>query len=106
MLAAVAGTAELLDATTAGIVHAGTYNGNPVVLAAAKATLEALDEPGVYEGFESHGRDLASRFARALAEQDVAATVNQVVPVVQCILVVPDLIVFDTFMVSQLTIFD
>src|SRR5690625_6461832 len=74
MLAAVAGTAELLDATTAGIVHAGTYNGNPVVLAAAKATLEALDEPGVYEGFERHGRDLASGFARALAAQDVAAT--------------------------------
>src|SRR5699024_3301551 len=105
-LAAVAGTAELLDATTAGIVHAGTYNGNPVVLAAAKATLEALDEPGVYEGFERHGRDLASGFARALAAQDVAATVNQVGPVVQCIVGVPGSRDFEDFLAADQAFYD
>ncbi|WP_434080493.1 aspartate aminotransferase family protein [Sanguibacter sp. Z1732] len=43
-LAAVAGRAEIIDRTTSGIVHAGTYNGNPVVLAAGGATLDALAE--------------------------------------------------------------
>ena len=105
-LAAVAGRAELLDATTAGVVHAGTYNGNPVVLAAAKATLEALDGPGVYEGFERHGRDLATGFARALEAQDVAATVNQAGPVVQCIIGVEDSRDFEDFLAADQAFYD
>lgn len=105
-LAAVAGKAKILDATTSGIVHAGTYNGNPVVLAAAKATLEALDEPGVYEDFERHGHDLAAGFAQALAAQDVTATVNQVGPVVQCIIGVQDSRTFDDFMTADQAFYD
>src|SRR5690606_13904432 len=84
-LAAVAGRADILDRTTAGVVHAGTYNGNPVVLAAAIATLEALGEPGVYDDFERRGRALADGMRAAFARYDVPVTVHQVGPVVQCL---------------------
>ncbi len=36
-LAAIAGKAAIVDQVTAGVVHAGTYSGNPVVLGAAVA---------------------------------------------------------------------
>jgi len=50
---AVAGKAELIDQVASGVTHAGTYNGNPVSLAAVKATQELLAQPGVYEGLEA-----------------------------------------------------
>ncbi|MEE6287866.1 aspartate aminotransferase family protein [Georgenia sp. MJ173] len=84
-LAAIAGKAEILDQVTQGIVHSGTYNGNPIVLAAANATLDALGEPGVYEAFEQHGTSLATGMRTAMARHDVPGTVNQVGPLVQCI---------------------
>jgi glutamate-1-semialdehyde 2,1-aminomutase len=84
-LAAVAGRSAIVDQVTAGVVHAGTYNGNPISLAAAGATLGALAEPGVYEDFERRGRDLAAGMRAAFDRNGVAATVNQVGPIVQAI---------------------
>src|SRR5690606_8885238 len=75
-LAAVVGRAEILDRTTAGVVHAGTYNGNPVVLAAAGATLDALAQPGVYDDFERHGRTLADGMHAAFARHGVSGATN------------------------------
>ncbi len=50
---AVAGKASIIDQVASGVTHAGTYNGNPVSLAAVKATQELLAQPGVFEGLES-----------------------------------------------------
>ena len=40
------------------VVHAGTLNGNPIVLAAAKAALDVLTRPGVYETLDRLGQKL------------------------------------------------
>ncbi|CAN5167474.1 glutamate-1-semialdehyde 2,1-aminomutase [soil metagenome] len=49
---AVVGRADLIDQVMHGVSHAGTYNGNPVALAAVKATQEVLAEPGVFDDLE------------------------------------------------------
>jgi glutamate-1-semialdehyde 2,1-aminomutase len=105
-LAAVAGRADILDRTTAGVVHAGTYNGNPVVLAAAIATLEALGEPGVYDDFERRGRALADGMRAAFARYDVPVTVHQVGPVVQCLPGVRKARTFDDFLAADQEFYD
>jgi glutamate-1-semialdehyde 2,1-aminomutase len=93
-LSAVAGRADLLDRTQAGIVHAGTYNGNPVVLAAALATLEVLGRDGTYDRFEDLGRRLADGMREAMDRHGVLGPVNQVGPVVQML---PGASASDTF---------
>ncbi|MEV8566408.1 aminotransferase class III-fold pyridoxal phosphate-dependent enzyme [Streptomyces sp. NPDC051322] len=50
---AVVGRADLIDQVTDGVVHAGTFNGNPVALAAVKATMGVLADPSVYQTLES-----------------------------------------------------
>ncbi|MBC9733996.1 aspartate aminotransferase family protein [Nocardioides marmotae] len=105
-LAAIAGRASILERTTQGIVHAGTYNGNPVVLAAAGATLDALDEPGVYDAFERQGRALADGIRAGFARHGLAVTVNQVGPVVQCIAGVADARTFTDFIGADQEFYD
>ncbi len=52
----LAGKGQIMDLIAAGkVVHAGTLNGNPVVLAAAKATLEALSQDNVYSDLSQRG---------------------------------------------------
>lgn len=82
-LAAIAGKASLLDLTQSGVTHAGTYNGNPLVLTAAVATMAELDEPGTYDDFSRRGAMLADGLRAALAETGTVGAVNQVGPVVQ-----------------------
>lgn len=82
-LAAIGGRADIIEQMTAGVVHAGTYNGNPVVLAAAAATLSVLRGPGVYETFEKLSGQLVTGFTDAFARHGVAAEVHHVGPVVQ-----------------------
>lgn len=43
-IGAVGGTDAVMDAIAKGAVHHGTYNGNPLVLAATKATLEVCSQ--------------------------------------------------------------
>lgn len=100
-LAAIAGRADLIDLTTRGVVHAGTYNGNPVVLAAAAATLDVLAEPGTYQRFESRAAELAEGFRSALAHHGVLGAVNQVGPVVQSSIGVERVDSFDQFLASD-----
>lgn len=46
-LSAVAGTADLMQSVESGrVMHAGTFNGNPIAMAAAGATLDVLLQPG------------------------------------------------------------
>lgn len=82
-LAAVAGSEAIIGLTGTGVVHAGTYNGNPIVLAAAKATLTELGRPGTYQALEARGRHLAVGLADAAAEARIVMAVNQIGPVVQ-----------------------
>ncbi|GAB3302600.1 glutamate-1-semialdehyde 2,1-aminomutase [Epidermidibacterium keratini] len=49
---AVVGRADLIDQVTGGVVHAGTFNGNPVAMAAVEATMRVLADPGVYPSLE------------------------------------------------------
>lgn len=90
-LAAIVGSAELLDLTQHGVTHAGTYNGNPLVLAAAVATMAELGEEGVYEDFERRGARLADGLRGALAAAGIIGAVNQVGPVVQFVFAVDQL---------------
>lgn len=64
-LSAVAGRREMFDVLRDGrTIHAGTYNGNAVCLAAASATLAILSQPDTFASMRAHGRAL-----RALIEQ-------------------------------------
>ncbi|MER7334215.1 MULTISPECIES: aspartate aminotransferase family protein [unclassified Micromonospora] len=105
-MAAVAGRADIIDRVTTGIVHAGTYNGNPVVLAAAGAALDALAEPGVYEDFERRGQALADGMRGALARHGVPGTVHHVGPVVQCIPGVESARTFGDFLAADQGFYD
>lgn len=46
---AVVGRADLIDQVDDGVVHAGTFNGNPIALAAVEATMQVLADPAVYD---------------------------------------------------------
>lgn len=105
-LSAVAGKAAILDQVVGGVVHAGTYNGNPVVLAAAAATMDALSGDGVYQEFDARGTELAQGFRQALDHQGVRGVVNQVGSVVQCLLGVDHAQTFDDFMAADQHLYD
>jgi glutamate-1-semialdehyde 2,1-aminomutase len=68
-LSAVAGRATMFDVLRDGrTIHAGTYNGNPICLAAASATLEVLSNPDVFSQMHAHGHSLQSVIRSAAAE--------------------------------------
>jgi glutamate-1-semialdehyde 2,1-aminomutase len=57
--AAVGGRRQIFDVLRDGrTLHAGTYNGHPVNIAAALATIEVLAQPGTFERMHAHGRAL------------------------------------------------
>jgi glutamate-1-semialdehyde 2,1-aminomutase len=60
------------------MVQAGTLSGNPVAMSAAIATLQALDEPGVYEDLERKSARLADGLATTASEAGVPLTCNRV----------------------------
>lgn len=105
-LSAIAGRGALLDRVTSGIVHAGTYNGNPVVLAAAVATMDALAADGVYSDFDARGRELADGMRAAIARHGVTGAVNQVGPVVQVLFGVGRADTFQEFIAGDQVFYD
>ena len=105
-LSAVVGKSELLDLTQNGVVHAGTYNGNPVVLAGALATLNVLKREGTYERLEALGRRLACGLQNKLTQFGVVGAVNQVGPVVQCALGVTEIRTYSEFMAADTKAYD
>jgi glutamate-1-semialdehyde 2,1-aminomutase len=67
-LSAVAGRARMFDVLRDGrTIHAGTYNGNPVSVAAAEATIEVLRGPGVFDRMHAHGGALRNTIERSAA---------------------------------------
>lgn len=68
-LSALAGKREFMKLIAeGGVVHAGTLNGNPIVLAAARATLDVLarDNGAVYKHLERRGDRLRSGLEKRL----------------------------------------
>ncbi|MEU9823238.1 aspartate aminotransferase family protein [Pseudonocardia alni] len=51
-VAAVAGRGDVVDLVTRGVVHSGTFNGNPLATAAVLATLDVLGADGVYPALD------------------------------------------------------
>jgi len=71
-LAAVGGRREIFDVLLDGrTIHAGTYNGNPVNLAAGVATITELSRPGTFDRMHAHGRALRRRIEAAAASRGI-----------------------------------
>lgn len=71
-LSAVAGTQEMMDCVaSAGVRHLGTFNANPIVMAAALATIGVLTDPAedIYGRIAKHGGKLFAGLA-ALSTQE------------------------------------
>lgn len=75
-VAAVAGRAEILDHFARGVIQGGTYNANPIAMAAVVATLNELADPGVYEAMERRGRRLMEGLRQALQAANVPSVVS------------------------------
>lgn len=77
---AYGGSAEIM-ATVAPLgpmYQAGTLSGNPVAMAAGAATLEALQEPGVYEALDAKASRLAAGLQAVFADAETPLCVNRV----------------------------
>lgn len=57
----IAGKREIMDG---GVPSSGTFNGNPVGIAAALATIRELQKPGTYRRLEEIGNALANGFQK------------------------------------------
>lgn len=75
---AVVGRADLVDQVGAGVVHAGTFNSNPIALAAVEATMGALAEPGFYEALEATSAAFEQAVGGVLAEVPGSGSLNRV----------------------------
>jgi glutamate-1-semialdehyde 2,1-aminomutase len=83
-LSVIAGRREVMGLISSGVVaHSGTYNGNPICLAAAAAAIAVLSRPGTFEHLHQLGMALASGAREILARYKIAAVVNQLGPVMQ-----------------------
>jgi glutamate-1-semialdehyde 2,1-aminomutase len=71
-LSAVAGRSQMFDVLCNGrTIHVGTYNGNPICLAAARATLEVLAEKETFRSMHTHGNALRETIERAANDAGV-----------------------------------
>jgi glutamate-1-semialdehyde 2,1-aminomutase len=77
---AFVGPADLMEqlAPLGPVYHAGTLSGNPIAMAAGRATLDVLAEPGTYERLEHLGARLAEGWEKALADARVPGSVARV----------------------------
>jgi glutamate-1-semialdehyde 2,1-aminomutase len=78
-LSALAGKQEVMDLIANGkVIHAGTLNGNPIVLAAAKATLEVLsrNDGAVYGDLARRGKMLRDGIASLLQSKGYNVVLN------------------------------
>jgi len=75
---AVVGRADLVDQVDDGVVHAGTFNSNPIALAAVVAAMEAYAEPAVYARLEAVSAELDTRLGAVLAAAPGGGRLNRV----------------------------
>jgi glutamate-1-semialdehyde 2,1-aminomutase len=74
-VAAVAGRAPIMELCTQGVVHGGTYNSQPIGMAACVATLTRLLKPDGYAGMERRGARLMAGIREHLTRAGVTAEV-------------------------------
>lgn len=74
------GPAAIMDklAPLGPVYHAGTLSGNPLAMAAGRATLDVLDQPGTYERLDALGARLAAGWEKAMAAAEVPGSVARV----------------------------
>ena len=75
-LSVLAGTREIMELVASGrVLHAGTMNGNPLVLAAAKATVDVLakDDGAIYQVLWQRGERLRDGLMALLHERGLQA---------------------------------
>ena len=83
-VAAVGARQEVMDLMAHHQVsHAGTYNQNVMSMAAVKATIEILEQPGVYDHLYTLGDRLARGLETVCRDAGLPATVQGVGPVLQ-----------------------
>ncbi|MBS1832484.1 MAG: aspartate aminotransferase family protein [Acidobacteria bacterium] len=83
-LSALAGKREFMDLIASGkVVHAGTLNGNPISLAAAKAALDELTKDGgnIYREMHRRGDTLRAGLQTMLQAAGLPVVTNGVGPV-------------------------
>jgi glutamate-1-semialdehyde 2,1-aminomutase len=76
-VACLAGRADLMEQfLTRKVMHGGTYNAQPVTMAATVATLHALADGQVHQRLEQRGKRLMDGIALALGEADIPARIQ------------------------------
>lgn len=77
---AFGGRAEIMDllAPNGPVYQAGTLSGNPLVMAAGVAMLDALAEPSVYRRLDELGRHLENGLNAAIRRAEAPASVTRV----------------------------
>ena len=77
---AFGGRRDLMErmAPVGPVYQAGTLSGNPVAVAAGRAALEQLGDPGVYERLEALGARMEEGLRRAARDVGVPVTLNRV----------------------------
>lgn len=75
-LAAFGGKAEIMQhlSPVGSVYQAGTLSGNPLAVAAGRATLAELRKPGTYERLEAIGSGLAERLQPAVKRHGLSMT--------------------------------
>jgi glutamate-1-semialdehyde 2,1-aminomutase len=74
-VAAVAGRADVLDLSAGAVLHGGTYNAQPIAMAATVATLRALADGTAIRSIESKGRKLMQGIGAGLTAAGIPAVV-------------------------------
>jgi len=76
---AYGGRREIMEmvAPLGPVYQAGTLSGNPLAMAAGIVTLQALQNPAVYQGLEVSALYLADGLRRAAAEAEVPVRINR-----------------------------
>jgi len=76
---AYAGPKKLMEqiSPSGKVYQAGTLSGNPLAMSAGIATLDILQEPGVYQMLDQRTAGLAEGLAEAAAEAKVPLTINR-----------------------------
>lgn len=72
-IGAFGGRAEIMDQINHGAAHQGTYNGNPLSVAASLATLTQVLTPDAYVWFAHLGERLTGGLDKAIAEHAIPA---------------------------------
>ncbi|MCR8726043.1 aspartate aminotransferase family protein [Frigidibacter sp. ROC022] len=73
-VAAVVGRADLLELCAGRVLHGGTYNAQPIAMAATAATLRQLT-PALYAGIAENGTRLMEGLKRIFADAGVTASI-------------------------------